>query len=135
MVIAVSSIAGLAPLYGRSGYSASKHAMHGLFESLGAEVAAKGVDVLMVCPSFVESKLEASTLGADGERITRPRTKVGKLGDPRDVAAEILKAARAGRKRLVLTPVGKTSAVLSRLAPGLYERLMVRSLRGEIDES
>lgn len=134
MVIAVSSIAGLAPLYGRSGYSASKHAMHGLFESLGAEVAAKGVDVLMVCPSFVESKLEASTLGADGERIKRPRTKVGKLGDPRDVAAEVLKAARAGRKRLVLTPVGKTSAVLSRLAPGLYERLMIRSLRGELDE-
>mgnify|MGYP001826911258 FL=1 len=135
MVIAVSSIAGLAPLYGRSGYSASKHAMHGLFESLGAEVADKGVNVLMVCPSFVESKLEASTLGADGERIERPRTKVGKLGDPRDVAAEVLKAARTGRKRLVLTPVGKTSAVLSRLAPRLYERLMIRSLRGELDET
>ncbi|MBW1762700.1 MAG: SDR family NAD(P)-dependent oxidoreductase [Deltaproteobacteria bacterium] len=39
LIIAVSSIAGLAPLYGRSGYAASKHAMHGLFESLGAEVA------------------------------------------------------------------------------------------------
>ncbi|MBW2405276.1 MAG: SDR family NAD(P)-dependent oxidoreductase, partial [Deltaproteobacteria bacterium] len=31
LIIAVSSIAGLAPLYGRSGYAASKHAMHGLF--------------------------------------------------------------------------------------------------------
>lgn len=39
LIIAVSSIAGLAPLYGRSGYAASKHAMHGLFESLAAEVA------------------------------------------------------------------------------------------------
>jgi NAD(P)-dependent dehydrogenase (short-subunit alcohol dehydrogenase family) len=134
LIIAVSSIAGLAPLYGRSGYAASKHAMHGLFESLGAEVADKGVGVLMVCPSFVESGLEASTLGGDGKRVSRPRSKVGRLGNPDDVAAEVLQAARAGRRRLVLTPVGKTSALLSRIAPGLYERLMIRSLRSELDE-
>lgn len=134
LIIAVSSIAGLAPLYGRSGYAASKHAMHGLFESLGAEVADRGVDVLMVCPSFVESGLEASTLGGDGERIDKPRSKVGRLGDPDDVAAEVLEAARRGRKRLVLTPVGKTSALLSRIAPSLYQRLMIRSLRSELED-
>ena len=135
LVIAISSIAGLAPLYGRSGYAASKHAMHGLFESLGAEVADKGVGVLMVCPSFVESGLEASTLGGDGKHISRPRSKVGRTGDPNEVASEVLKAAQSGRRRLVLTPVGKTSAVLSRIAPTLYERLMIRSLRSELDES
>jgi NAD(P)-dependent dehydrogenase (short-subunit alcohol dehydrogenase family) len=133
LVIAVSSIAGLAPLYGRSGYAASKHALHGLFESLAAEVADRGVDVLMVCPSFTESRLEESTLGGDGRRIRRPRSKVGRLADPDDVAAAVLEAARAGRRRLVLTPVGKTSALLSRLAPRIYERLMVRSLRSELD--
>lgn len=133
LIIAVSSIAGLAPLYGRSGYAASKHAMHGLFESLGAEVGERGVDVLMVCPSFVESGLEASTLGADGRRVARPRSKVGRLGDPRKVAEAVLAAAQKGRRRLVLTPVGKTSALLSRIAPGLYERLMIRSLRSELD--
>jgi NAD(P)-dependent dehydrogenase (short-subunit alcohol dehydrogenase family) len=135
LIIAVSSIAGLAPLYGRSGYAASKHAMHGLFESLGAEVADKGVGVLMVCPSFVETGLEASTLGGDGKHVTRPRSKVGKLGDADEVAAEVLKAAEAGRRRLVMTPVGKTSAILSRLVPGVYERLMIRSLRSELDEA
>jgi NAD(P)-dependent dehydrogenase (short-subunit alcohol dehydrogenase family) len=134
LIIAVSSIAGLAPLYGRSGYAASKHAMHGLFESLGAEVADQGVGVLMVCPSFVESGLEASTLGGDGKRANRPRSKVGQLGDPDDVARAVLHAARSGRRRLVLTPVGKTSALLSRIAPGLYERLMIRSLRSELDQ-
>lgn len=135
LIIAVSSIAGLAPLYGRSGYAASKHAMHGLFESLGAEVAEQGVGVLMVCPSFVETGLEASTLGGDGQRVSRPRSKVGKLGDADEVAAEVLKAAAAGRRRLVMTPVGKTSAILSRLVPGIYERLMIRSLRSELEKT
>jgi hypothetical protein len=50
------------------------------------------------------------------------------------VAEEVLKAAKAGRRRLVFTPLGKTSALLSRIAPGLYERLMIRSLRSELDE-
>jgi NAD(P)-dependent dehydrogenase (short-subunit alcohol dehydrogenase family) len=133
LIIAISSIAGLAPLYARSGYSASKHAMHGLFESLSAEVAAQGVGVLMVCPSFVASGLEAATLGGDGKPLNRVRSKVGTLGDPADVAAKVLRAAQTGRRRLVLTPVGKLSALLSRLAPGLYERLMIRSLRSELE--
>ena len=132
MIITVSIIAGVAPLYGRTGYSASKHALHGLFESIGAELADDGVHVLMVCPSFVESGLEASTMGADGERIDRPRSKVGQLRQPDQVAAAVVKAARSGRRRLVLTPVGKTSALLSFVAPGLYERLMVRNLRSEL---
>lgn len=133
LVIAISSIAGLAPLYGRSGYAASKHAMHGLFETLSAEVAEHDVGVLMVCPSFVASGLEAATLGGDGTLLNRTRSKVGKLGDPADVAAKVLRAAQTGRRRLVLTPVGKLSALMSRLAPGLYERLMIRNLRSELD--
>lgn len=133
LIVVVSSIAGLAPLYGRSGYAASKHAMHGLFESLGAEVAERGVRVLMVCPSFVASGLEASTLDGAGNRVARARSKVGELRSPDDVAEAVVKAARSGRRRLVLTPVGKTSALLSRLAPGLYEKLMIRSLRSELD--
>lgn len=134
LVIAISSIAGLAPLYGRSGYAASKHAMHGLFESLSAELAGQGVGVLLVCPSFVATGLEAATLGGDGKLLNRGRSKVGKLGDPADVAREVLKAARAGRRRLVLTPVGKLSALMSRLAPGLFERLMIRTLHTELDD-
>lgn len=135
LIIAVSSIAGLAPLYGRSGYAASKHAMNGLFESLGAELRDQSVAVLVVCPSFVDSGLEASTLGGDGERIARPRSKVGTLGTPDEVARAVVKAARTGRRRLILTPVGKTSALLSRVAPSLYERLMIRSLRSELEDS
>ena len=40
LVIAVSSVAGFTPLVARTGYSASKHAMHGFFDSLRAEVEA-----------------------------------------------------------------------------------------------
>lgn len=133
LIIVVSSIAGLAPLYGRTGYAASKHALHGLFETLGAELAATGTSTLMVCPSFVASGLEAATMGGDGKVINRPRSKVGKLSDPNAVAEQVLHAARAGRRRLILSPVGKISAYLSRLAPAIYERIMIKNLKSELE--
>ena len=47
-IVAVSSVAGFAPLIGRTGYSASKHALHGFFDSLRSEVRDSGVDVTLV---------------------------------------------------------------------------------------
>jgi short-subunit dehydrogenase len=51
LIIVITSVAGFSPLYGRSGYAASKHALHGLFDSLRTELA-YGVDVMIVCPGF-----------------------------------------------------------------------------------
>lgn len=132
VVVVVSSVAGFAPLFGRSGYAASKHALHGLFDSARAELAPHGVGVSIVCPSFTESSFEARTLGADGEPVRRPRSMVGRLATPESVAAGIVQAT-AGRHRLaVLAPVGKLTRLMTRLWPALYERLMARSLRGEL---
>lgn len=132
LVIVVSSVAGVAPLYGRSGYSASKHALHGLFESLRAELAGSGLEVLMVCPSFTRSAFEQRALDADGGRVTRGRSRVGTEAAPDDVARAIFDAARRRQRLLVHTPVGKLAFALSRLAPGVYEKLMVKKLASEL---
>ena len=72
LIIAISSIAGIAPLYARSGYAASKHALHGLFGSLRAEVAASGVEVLIVCPGFTATGISTAALDGDGTRHHAP---------------------------------------------------------------
>ncbi len=48
MIISLSSTGGFAPMLGRVAYSASKHALHGLFESLRVELKEKGVRVMIV---------------------------------------------------------------------------------------
>ncbi len=133
VIVVISSVAGLVPLFGRSGYSASKHALHGLFESLRAELADDGVDVLMVCPSFTTTPFEARALGPQGERVARPRSKVGKEATPESVAAAIHDATLARRRLLVLSPVGKVAVWLSRIAPSLYQRSMTKSLKSELE--
>ncbi len=59
MVIAISSVAGFSPLIGRTGYAASKHALHGFFDSLRSELTDDGVDVMLVCPSFIATGIDA----------------------------------------------------------------------------
>lgn len=128
LVVAVSSVAGFAPLAGRAGYAASKHALQGLFESVRPELAARGVDVSIVCPGFVDTPIESHALGAHGGRPQQKRTTVGRLASPDAVADAIHRAALRRQRLLVLSAVGKASYALSRLAPGLYARLMARRL-------
>ncbi|MFN8641939.1 MAG: SDR family oxidoreductase [Candidatus Binatia bacterium] len=133
LVVAVSSIAGFAPLFGRTGYSAAKHAVHGLFESLRCELAGSGVEVLIVCPGFTATGIGAAALDGDGQRTRHPQSTVGRVAQPDDVAAAVVRAVRRRQRLLVLTPAGKASWWLSRLSPSLYAWLMTRSLRRELE--
>ena len=128
LIIVISSIAGIAPLAERTGYAAAKHALQGMFGSLRAELRGTGVDVLIVCPGFTATGITAAALGGDGAPAPQPQTTVGKMATPASVAEAVFAAASKGRRMIVLTPVGKVTALLQKLWPALYERLMTRSL-------
>ncbi len=74
-IVVTSSIAGVVPLAGRTGYSASKHALHGFFETLSAEMIPHGVHVLVVCPGFTRTALQSRALGGDGKSHRRIRNR------------------------------------------------------------
>ena len=133
LVVAISSIAGFAPLYGRTGYSAAKHALHGLFESLRCELADTAVEVLIVCPGFTATGIGAAALDGDGQRTRHPQSTVGRVAQPDVVAEALVRAVRRRRRLLVLSAAGKASWLVSRLSPAIYERLMTRSLRRELE--
>ncbi|MBM3556680.1 MAG: SDR family NAD(P)-dependent oxidoreductase, partial [Alphaproteobacteria bacterium] len=134
-IIAIASVAGFAPLYARSAYAASKHAMIGFFSTLGAELAGDGVHVLIACPSFIATQETARPANAAESGMARPgsaRRTAGTPLSPEDVAEAIL-AGLAARKRLL--PIGRTAWLsywLSRLAPGLFERAMLRATKDEV---
>ena len=127
----VSSVAGFAPLSGRSGYAASKHALHGLFDSLRGELREQDVGVSLICPSFTRTDIGGSALGADGGPAVQPRTEMGRMLDPQDVAEAVYEAVRRRRRLVVLPAMGKLAYLLSHLVPGLYERIMVGRLARE----
>lgn len=135
LIITITSIAGLAPLLGRTGYAASKHACHGLFGSLRAELQGTGVDVMLVCPGFTATGIARAALDGDGSVTRHPQSTVGRVATPESVAEAVFRGATRSKRLLVLTGVGKATYLINRLAPALYERLMARSLRHEFDRA
>ncbi len=128
LVVVISSIAGFAPLAGRCGYAASKHALHGLFESLRVEMRARGLRVMLVCPGFTATNIGSNALGGDGLPARSARATVGKHAHPDQVADAIYRGVLRNRKLLVLSRVGKIALLLSRIWPTAYARLMERRL-------
>jgi len=131
-IIVIESLAGVTPLLGRTGYCASKHALHGFFTSLRAELKDTGLHIMIVCPGFVKTNLQTRALDGDGRITGHPQSVVGKHASPEKVADAIWKGALQRRKLLILTPVGKISYWISRFAPVFYERLMARQLKEEL---
>jgi short-subunit dehydrogenase len=129
-IVVLSSVAGFAPLASRTGYSASKHALHGFFESLRAEHLQDGLGVTMVCPYFVNTAIGAHALGPHGEPAGEgQRTGVRGAIEPEQVADAILRGVRRGQDRVLVPSQARLAWWISRLAPSLYERLMARRVR------
>ncbi len=133
LILVISSVAGFAPLYGRTGYAAAKHALHGLFDSLRSELLDSGVDVTLVCPGFTATGIAFNALDGDGQVTSHKQSTVGRVATPEEVADAVYGAAVKGKRLLVLSKVGKLTRLVHKLAPGLYEKLQARSLRSELE--
>jgi short-subunit dehydrogenase len=131
MVIAISSVAGFSPLIGRTGYAASKHALHGFFDSLRTELSEDGVDVMLVCPSFIATGIDGAALGGDGQPAGRARQTTGVQLTPDAAAQAIFKAASRSSRLLLLGSTARMAWLVSRCWPGLYAALMKRRLQAE----
>lgn len=132
-IVSISSVAGFAPLLGRTGYSASKHALQGFLGSLRAELVGSGVDVTIVAPTFVDTPFRFHTLGGDGSITDHPQSRVGRMMRPDRVAEAVVRAVERRRRFVTVGTIGTASWILNRLSPRLYEWLMARGLASELE--
>lgn len=129
--LAISSVAGFSPLYKRTAYAGSKHALEGFFKSLRSEEKDHGVTTLIAAPSFVATNIGNPEKTKDG--IARP----GSASDgvdymTPDKAAEVI--LNGYKKKTENTPVGriaKLSYIINRISPNLFARLMEKSIKSE----
>lgn len=132
LIVTISSIAGFAPLIGRTGYAASKHALHGFFDTLRSELQDDGIDVTIACPSFIATGIDRAALGGDGRPAARPRRTTGREASPQDAADAIFQAAARGQRLLLFSGTSKAAYWLSRLWPRRYAAAMRHKLKSEI---
>lgn len=126
--LAISSVAGFSPLYHRTAYAASKHALQGFFNSLRSEEKAHGVKVSIAAPSFVATNI-GNAEARDGG-IARPGSASDGVDymSADDAARIILKGVKRGREMILVGRVARLAWLINRLSPRLYGRLMERNI-------
>jgi short-subunit dehydrogenase len=123
--IVVTSVLGKFGLPGRSAYCASKHALHGFFDSLRAEVSKDGIQVTVALPGWVRTNISINALTGDGapQRKMDPGTASGVT--PEFCAKRIIAAAEAQRAEVKIIKLQESVAVyLSRFAPSVFRRII-----------
>ncbi|MBT8204120.1 MAG: SDR family oxidoreductase [Eudoraea sp.] len=111
----------------RSGYCASKHALHGFFDVLRMEHEKDGVKVTLVCPGFVQTDIAKNALTADGSP-QKQQDQATDNGLSPEVCAEQLIRAVEKEKYEVYIGQGEVKGVyLKRFFPKLLHRVVLRS--------
>jgi short-subunit dehydrogenase len=123
-IVGVSSIAGYRGLPGRSGYSASKHALQGWMEAIRTELLDSGVNVMWVCPGFTTSNIRNAALNEEGEAQGESPMDEGKMMTAQECAKRILSAIEKRKRTVVMTFQGKRTVFMNKFFPKLADKLV-----------
>ena len=130
-VVAVSSLAGLVGVHGRTAYSATKFAMAGFFEALRMELRPAGVAVTTAYPGVVATGTRRNGWNAQGRTAGRSGLKEeGAM--PVDMCARLLlQGMQARRREILFTPRDRFARFLKLVSPGTIEKMALKALADE----
>jgi len=131
-IVAVSSLAGLVGVPGRTAYSASKFAMTGFFEALRTELRGAGVSVTTAYPGVVLTNIRSRGLNATGQAAGSSGLKEDKAMTVEECAGLILKGMAQREREVVMTAQGKLGRFIKLFTPGLVEKMALAALKDHV---
>ncbi len=120
----ISSVTGkLGPTY-RSSYAASKHALHGYYDSLRAEVGHLGVKITLICPGYINTNISINALTGNGSAQNTMDVDTANGLEPLDLANRIKKAIAKGKSEVYFGGKEIYAIYLKRYFPSLLEKIL-----------
>jgi len=126
-IVVISSLVGKFGTPYRSTYSASKHALHGFFDSLRAELTNDKIDVTILCPGFVNTQISVNALTGDGKKLGKMDQAQANAMSADQFAQKALKAIE--QKKLEAYIGGKEilGVYIKRLLPNVFAKMVARA--------
>ena len=119
--VTVTSVTGKYGTPFRSAYAASKHALHGFFDSLRAELEPAGIRVTLITPGFIKTPITLAALTGDGSPLNQSDPGNANGLDPDVFAARMLHAVAAGkREKAIGGPKEMFGIYMKRFFPGVF---------------
>ncbi len=131
LVVGVSSVAGLVGVPGRTAYCATKFAMNGFLEALRAELAPKGLRVMIAYPGTIDTDLRKRGFGPGGSPAGVSMIRDDRAMPVETCARLIREGMEKGRREVLMTPRMKFGRWLRLLAPQIVDRMAMKEVKAE----
>ncbi|MBC7849311.1 MAG: SDR family oxidoreductase [Chitinophagaceae bacterium] len=118
-ILVMSSLVGKFGTPMRSAYSASKHALHGYFESLRAEVWKQNIYVTIACPGYIKTNISLNAVNASGGKYGKMDENQASGMSADECARKILNGVRKHKKEILIGGKEILGVYLKRFFPGL----------------
>ncbi len=132
-LVGISSVAGFHGLPARTGYSASKYAMHGFLETIRIENLKKGLHVMIAAPGFTASNVRFSALTADGSQQGETPRDEANMMTAEEVANRIAVGIYKRKRTLLMEFQGRATNIIKKFAPSLLDKLFYKHMAKEPD--
>ena len=122
-IVTMSSVLGKFGVPHRSAYAASKHALHGFFDSVRGELAHDNIKVTLICPGYVHTNVTINALKGDGSRnnVMAESTKNGM--EPNVFAQKALRAIEKEKAEALIGGKELLGVYLKRFVPGIFSKI------------
>lgn len=127
ILVTISSLVGKFGTPYRSGYAASKHALHGFFDALRAELYGKNIQITLLCPGFVRTNVTLNALTEHGEVYNQMDESTEKGMLPADFARLAWRAVARRREEAYIGGRETWAVYLKRWLPTLFSRFVRRA--------
>jgi short-subunit dehydrogenase len=123
-IVTITSLTGKFGSPYRSSYAASKHALHGFFDSLRAELTNTPVYITLVCPGFVRTNVSIHALTGSGAQLGTMDEATEKGMAPERLATGILDAIEQQREEVYFGGKEVLGVYIKRFFPRYFARLI-----------
>ncbi|MFY0652510.1 MAG: SDR family oxidoreductase [Cyclobacteriaceae bacterium] len=123
--VVVSSAVGLISVARRSAYAASKHALHGWYDSLRIEQYQNGIHVTLICPGYILTNLSYNAVKGDGSKQNALDSTHEKGMAVEEFSRKAISAILRKKEEVYIGGLKEVFAIyLKRFLPGVYSRII-----------
>jgi short-subunit dehydrogenase len=111
----------------RSGYAASKHAVHGFFDSLRAEMFNHNITVTNICPGFIRTNVSINALTENATALGQMDQAQDQGMDPGLCAKKIVYAIERKKQEAYIGGKETYGVLIKRFFPSLFDSIIRKS--------
>lgn len=126
-IVTITSLMGKFGSPYRSSYAAAKHALHGFFDSLRAELGEAPIKITLICPGFIKTNISINALTGSGAQLGTMDEATGKGLEPGYLARKILSCIEKGKEEAYFGGKEILGVYLKRFFPSYLSKLIKKA--------